>query len=47
MPCKASPRTALKTVIDGLTAAISADAHCPVLDIVENPVPVERDVKFA
>jgi putative redox protein len=28
-----------------LVAAVNA--HCPVLDIVANPVPVEREVKFA
>jgi hypothetical protein len=25
----------------------SVNAHCPVLDIVANPVPVERTVSFA
>jgi len=25
----------------------AVNAHCPVLDIVANPVPVEREVKFA
>jgi uncharacterized OsmC-like protein len=30
---------------DELIAAVNA--HCPVLDIVENPVPVQRDVKVA
>lgn len=28
-----------------LVAAVNA--HCPVLDIIANPVPVEREVKFA
>ena len=26
---------------------ISVDRHCPVLDIVANPVPIEREVKIA
>ena len=30
---------------DELVEAVNA--HCPVLDIVANPVPVEREVKFA
>jgi uncharacterized OsmC-like protein len=30
---------------DELAAAVNA--HCPVLDIVANPVPVEREVKIA